>query len=744
MQLTTRAAIRHSDDFSENLEESTKIIESPEGASLEDPEIGHVVVPFFTANSIFSRLKAAYGMTSRASQTRLAVLIKEGLMQSAVTCVEAPTGTGKTLGYLAGALEARYRTIPANGGKAPIVVATATVALQNQILTQDIPRLRHIGVLGEMKVSLAKGRGRYFCPRNAQILAEKSAEDSQKDWLDDTKGMVASSEQIVIRTMFQKWREKEWDGDVDHWPDKVPSQWSYSCAASSETCVLKACEHYSECPYLMSRAQISQSDIIIANHDLVIADLISRKFDPKKGTLPFAEYQLILDEAHKFPDKIIETRKSSTNLTQMQWLTELAEHAGLVLRYPQLVKALQSNPETAASSLTDGAEALIEGTFALAQNLEFLDFDDNSVHSWGTHSLPLALSRQSSALSAKVYTLMQTLQLIGKFLSEKGQDAHGSEHGLLIHSLAKNNVYYHAAKELSHGLACFCSEHDLVRWAEKTEQGFMIQTQPMDAGPILDEILWSKEITVMLVSATMQVNGSFERFRNKTNLPARAITEALPPVFDYTRGYLHMPQMKTSPTEKGYEKELVYKIELLLDAHKSKGTLVLFTSRKTMRKVFQTLEPKLQAMVLEQGTKPIPELIETHKRRIDAGESSILFGLDTMAEGLDLPGIYCEQVVITRLPFGNPQDPVEQARQEAMGGSWFANVYLCDMITRLTQACGRLIRRETDKGVITVLDKRLYAKMYGNTAIASLPKFSQCTLIQEYLDNRNSLSGVPG
>ena len=131
----------------------------------------------------------------------------------------------------------------------------------------------------------------------------------------------------------------------------------------------------------------------------------------------------------------------------------------------------------------------------------------------------------------------------------------------------------------------------------------------------------------------------------------------------------------------------------------------------------------------------MPELIEKHKEKIDQGIRSILFGLDSMAEGLDLPGAYCEQVIITRLPFGNPGDPIEDARQEALGKNWFAEVYLCDMITKLIQACGRLIRRETDKGVISILDKRLSNKRYGQTAIASLPQFTRCNQIKHYLEN---------
>jgi hypothetical protein len=195
-----------------------------------------------------------------------------------------------------------------------------------------------------------------------------------------------------------------------------------------------------------------------------------------------------------------------------------------------------------------------------------------------------------------------------------------------------------------------------------------------------------------------------------------------------------MPEMQNEPGYAGYEAELRDKLERLYRAEVAPGVLVLFTSRETMRRVARALPADMGAVTLVQDGRPVPELVSQHKAAIDAGNRSILMGLDSMSEGLDLPGRYCGHVIITRLPFAVPGDPVEEARREHLGKAWFEQAYLADMLTMLIQGTGRLIRREDDFGVITVLDKRLWTKRYCKIAFAALPSFTRGEKLRHYFE----------
>ena len=695
----------------------------------------------FTVNSIFNRLKAGSGLVSRPTQITLAQEIKEGILTKSVTCIEAPTGTGKTLGYLAGAIEAQHRLqyAPENGKSQliPIVIATATVGLQDQIIRYDIPRLVKIGVLDPRKVAIAKGRNRYFCPRTAQALEEKSAADSQMDMLDATKGLVAEAGQVIALDMLKKWRTQQWDGDKDSWGGKAPNCWEANCAANVDTCVMKSCEHYAACPYMQSRAKIAQATLVIANHDLVISDLMRRNEDAATGVLPFKEYALIVDEAHHFPEKALATRKAEITLSQLDWLEELPEYALAILKIPRIAQIIDKSLETSSASLQEDALVLKKRLQALGARLTpSIKTSEDSVISWGCADVPVYLQEEVESLSPQAHTLAQTLKLVAKVLSEHAQSATGSEKGLSILRLAQTHKYQNLAKKLSAGMFNFSSRDVLVRWAMQSNTGATLYAQPMEGKEVLETILWGRGVSISMVSATLQISGSFDRFAEKSGLPSGAKTLALPPVFDYSQGYLHTPLMQTSPADKDHPRELVYKLERLFEANPVKGVLVLFNSRKSMELTARTVNSSLQGELLVQGAAPIAELVAKHKERILAGYRSILFGLDSMAEGLDLPDVFCEQVVITRLPFGAAADPVELARKDALGPLWFSHSYLSDMITKFIQCCGRLIRRETDQGVITVLDNRLTTKRYRHTVLAALPAFSRCNTIRTYLDKK--------
>lgn len=681
-----------------------------------------------TVADIFAAMTRKFGLSPRQSQIRLAERVRDAIATGGVCCVEAPTGTGKTLGYLAGAIDAYAHS----GNPVPVVVATATVGLQEQILRDDIPRLAAVGALDPRKVAVAKGRGRYFCPRTAMLLEDRKMQDNQLDMLDTEKPVAEAGVPIAL-DMLKAWRSREWDGDRDNWNGQIPGCWEASCGANSETCVNRACEFFENCPYMASRAKLATAQLIIANQDMVLADLAQRADEQVGTALPPKRYALVVDEAHNFPDKAVSTRQARATLSDTEWLRKLEAYGDLCLNNSVVSAALRRAEGVTPEAFGEETALLFGGMSTLAAELESLPFQSSGVHSWGLSAPAKNLLHDVSDLCGRALGLVKALKVTAKAFADLAEESAGSDKGFAIRMLTQTYQYQRRAKELHQGLYLFCAEDKLVRWASRTRDGRLsLHTQPLEGQAVLNELLWNSDIAVAMTSATLQIAGSFKRFADKSGLPARAITEALPPVFDYSRGYFHQPSMSHEPGEPGYETELVDKIERLWNKNVAPGVLTLFTSREVMRRVMRSVSADVGRHVLMQDHRPLPELIAQHKERIDRGERSMLVGLQSMAEGLDLPGKYCGHVIMTRLPFAVPGDPVEEARREAMGPTWFNDAYLADMLIMLIQSCGRLIRRESDHGVISLLDKRMSGKRYAKQAVDALPEFSRGTRIDDY------------
>lgn len=689
------------------------------------------LMPLPTLVDIFSAMTARFGLAPRKSQLELAELVRNAIAGGGICCVEAPTGTGKTLGYLAGALDAQAHS----GNPVPIVVSTATVGLQEQILRHDIPRLAAVGAVDPRKVAVAKGRGRYFCPRTASLLDDKKMQDGQFDMFQAEKHVSDGGVPIAL-DMLKAWRDGEWDGDRDNWPGSIPACWESSCGASSDTCVNRACEHFDKCPYMNSRLKLATAEVIVANHDLVLADLAQRADEQTTTVLPPKTYALIFDEAHNLPEKAIGTKRACAPLSDSDWLRKLEAYGDATLSAARIAKVLSRATDFKPDIFSVGAANLVFQLDELAKELSSsCQFTMNGTSSWGLKTPPDALLSTVLNLAGQAVALLNALKATSKAYADYAEEAGGAEKAFAVRMLAQTYKFQRQAKELQEGLELFCSRETLVRWVSRAKDGrIRLNTQPLEGQDVLRNLLWGKGIPTAMVSATLKIGGSFERFRDKCGLPHHAVTAALPPVFDYTRGYLHLPAMQCNPGEAGFEAELRDKLERLWNANVAPGMLVLFTSRESMRRVARDLPAKMAERALVQDHRPIPELVTQHKEAIDRGERSILIGLDSMAEGLDLPGKYCGHVVLTRLPFAVPGDPVEEARREFLGKDWFDRAYLADMLTMLIQAAGRLIRREEDHGVITVLDRRLVTKKYCGTALNALPGFTKGLKLAGYFE----------
>jgi len=260
-----------------------------------------------------------------------------------------------------------------------------------------------------------------------------------------------------------------------------------------------------------------------------------------------------------------------------------------------------------------------------------------------------------------------------------------------------------------------------ARWVESQNGDLRLRYAPLQGKDLLTHWLWSSEIRPILVSATLKSLGTFDAFQEEAGLPPNTQFHTVPPVLPYQNSVLHCPPLDFWPTHPHYPQHLARALQRCLNPEE--GTLILFNSRQDMLRTIGLLPLALRERCLIQGQNATHALIEQHRQIIAAGKGSILVGLQSFSEGLDLPGDLCTHVVLTRLPFGVPGTPLEEARKEKIGSEWFRKGVLPTTARALVQMAGRLVRRTTDRGRITCLDARLRESSYGPDLMRGMPDF---------------------
>lgn len=652
---------------------------------------------------------------------------------SGLCAIEAGTGTGKTVAYMLAVLPI------AKALDKKVVVSTATIALQEQILYRDLPDIaRHSGL--DVRYALAKGRGRYLClSKLDQKLQDASAQQALFA-VDIAEGAQVNEDEAhqLYESMAKELLTSSWDGDRDTWPEALEPELWQPLTAERNQCAGRRCQHVSQCSFIKARENLSSVDCIVANHDLVMADLALGG----GAILPAPEDTIyIFDEAHHLPDIALRHFTGQLRLHgSMHWLDQsvraLQEISKQYGNYSTLLDKLVALPgllleiKQFYGEVKPLVESLVEdlvGNQGDGYGLPHYRFEHGE--------LPPQLMMLSAELVKRFQALLDGLQSAHELL---GSALDNNDTGLSLPALeqlfASIGMMLSSA-EKQYGLWQAYSKpfSDMPdsRWIQLVDNNglldYELAASPLLASGTLNRYLWHSCFAAVLTSATLTALGQFNRLRMQTGLPAFAQTAVVPSPFDYQRNVRFVvPALSVEPGHQQHSEEVVSRLGDLAADHR--GVLVLFASRRQMEDVYERLSGDLRDKVLCQNRMSKQKLLDEHRQAIDNGRQSILFGLASLAEGVDLPGDYCTHVIIAKLPFPVPSDPVSRALDEwlkAQGKNAFAEVSLPEASQKLIQACGRLIRTETDSGQITLLDKRILTKRYGRQLLNTLPPYQQ-------------------
>ncbi len=688
-------------------------------------------------------IRARYGqrlMIAEIARYLGAITEHDGLRTSAhgVCVVEAGTGTGKTLGYLIAAIP-----IARALGKT-LVISTATVALQDQIVNKDLPDLHHHSKL-KFNWTLAKGRGRYLCMSRLEArLHEEGVGDSDTMplFLLDGPKDEAPGTRAFFEDMLARYGSREWDGDRDHWPTQIPDDTWKQVTTDHRQCTNRHCSYFDSCAFFEARRGLEAAEVVVANHDLVLADLALGG----GAILPEPENAIfIFDEAHHLPAKALNHFAASVPLNSTrQWLKQMTQ---VLAKIPPFL-----TPGTTAAKAVDKiSESSRQVDVMLAQVYEQIKTstawdltDERRPAQWRYPDavlpdalLPLVAETQiaTAGLARQLGVLAEELQKAFDERKEHDVDRATAESWYPVigsfHSRAEDQCRLWAAwsEKKSVNDDKKRSGPPPARWAvwQRWEhaEDITLYSSPVLADNLLYSRLWSRVYGAVLTSATLTALGRFERLQSRAGLPEESKFLVVPSSFRYGEmATVEVPAMTVMPTEDTFTDALVKKLPSVWAGEKA--TLVLFTSRRQMLAVRDQLAPDFPELIITQDDMAKGEVLRLHCERVDEGRASVLFGVASFAEGIDLPGRYLGHVVITRLPFSVPDDPIEASLAEWVterGGNPFMEITVPDASIKLVQAVGRLLRTESDTGRVTILDRRIIARRYGQLLLDALPPF---------------------
>jgi ATP-dependent DNA helicase DinG len=663
---------------------------------------------FFAPGGILSRTHPAYEF--RRGQLQMAQAVEQALEEKRHLIVEAGTGTGKTLAYLLPVIRSGKR----------VIISTGTKNLQEQLFYKDVPFLEqalstsdhqtvtaHVETAPwavqpvKLSVCYMKGRNNYLCRKKLYDLTDQP--------------VLSGLEEIEQYRAISAWEKNTATGDRAELAELPEASllW-HKLDARADTCTGQKCSEFERCFITEMRRRAMESDIIIVNHHLFFADLaIKLQADgaPDAGILPDAA-AVIFDEAHELEDVAGNYFGISVSNLRVEELSRDIE------RSMEHNKMLSGSLSGALGSLRDRSQLFFsllpagDGRFAFETRREFLEENGDEF---------IGFNQALTRLTGELEALPQKPEEVFNFV-RRAQEIQ-AQLGYAMESEDRNTVFW--IERRGRPLSPKHRDSDKERAAFQGRQNVFLQATPIDVGPILRECLWSKLDCAVLTSATLAVGGGFDYIRKRLGME-HARDAVLPSHFDYpSQAVLYVPPDLPDPRTPQFTARAAERIRKLLEVTRGRA-FVLFTSYAQMNDVYQRLLGELEFPMLRQGDAPKTALLEEFRLTPNA----VLFATSSFWQGVDVQGDQLSCVIIDRLPFAVPSDPVVAARVKAIdaeGGNAFFQYQVPAAVITLKQGFGRLIRSLHDRGLLVLLDNRILKKQYGRTFVESLPNYKRTT-----------------
>ncbi len=640
---------------------------------------------FFAPGGILAGSALPYEV--RPGQYEMAKAVERALAERRHLIVEAGTGTGKTLAYLLPALRTGQR----------IIVSTGTKALQDQLYFRDVPFLETL--LGELRVCYMKGRANYLCRRKLFALRDQP--------------ILSGLDEIDEYRQIAEWEQITETGDRAELSGLPESSalW-HKLDARSEACLGSTCPDYRRCFITEMRRRALESDLIIVNHHLFFADAAVRLAAagaPDAGILPESA-AVIFDEAHELEE--VASQYFGRSLSNVRF-EDLARDTTVLLsgktgasQIPALAQQLRERARLFFATLPIAGD----GRHPFTGREDFLE---------SSGDLYLGVTAALKILEAE-------LDRLGDVEEASGLEARAAslraDLEFLIESTASNMVFWLERRGAG-------SSNSRAQRPSARSATTVLQATPIDVSELLRDLVFDHIPTAVLTSATLTVQGGFEHLRRRLGL-AECRELVVPSHFRYDRqALLYLPPEMPDPRAPQFVEAAARCIERVLTITRGRA-FCLFTSYAQMRALYDLLLPVLDFPLLLHGTAPRKALLEEFR----STPNSVLFGTASFWQGVDVQGEALSCVIVDRLPFAVPSDPVVQARMKAIeeeGGRPFFDYQVPEAVLTLKQGFGRLIRSLEDRGVLVLLDPRIVKQRYGQVFLQSLPPYRMTTTISD-------------